>query len=221
MTTFTVIHGAGDSGANWEPVGAELRARGHEMIAPDLPCEDPAAGLREYTETVVDAIGERSEIVLVAHSLGGFTAPLVAARVPVEKIVLIAAMVPSPGETGIEWWANTGHSDEVQPWPDDERELFLQDAPADVAVATLARSRTQTRRVMDEPWPLDAWPDVPTRVLVGRDDRLFPADFQRRVARERLGIEADEIDGGHLLALSEPELVVERFEAYRTAGSIP
>ena len=71
------------------------------------------------------------------------------------------------------------------------------------------------------PQRLAAWPDVPTRVLVGRDDRLFPADFQRRVARERLGIEADEIDGGHLVALSEPELVVERFEAYRTAGSIP
>jgi pimeloyl-ACP methyl ester carboxylesterase len=73
---------------------------------------------------------------------------------------------------------------------------------------------------MTEPWPLDAWPDVPTRVLVGRDDRLFPADFQRRVARERLGIEADEIGGGHLLALSQPELVVERFEAYRTARSM-
>ena len=67
---------------------------------------------------------------------------------------------------------------------------------------------------MTEPWPLTVWPDVPTRVLVGRDDRLFPADFQRRVARERLGIEADEIDGGHLLALSEPELVVGRLEAY-------
>jgi pimeloyl-ACP methyl ester carboxylesterase len=214
MTTFTVIHGAGDSGANWEPVGAELRARGHEMIAPDLPCEDPAAGLREYTETVVDAIGERSEIVLVAHSLGGFTAPLVAARVPVEKIVLIAAMVPRPGETGIEWWANTGHSDEVQPWPDDERELFLQDAPADVAVATLARSRTQTRRVMDEPWPLDAWPDVPTRFLLCREDRCFPAAWLQRVVRDRLRITADEIDGGHMPYVSRPAELAERLIRY-------
>ena len=67
---------------------------------------------------------------------------------------------------------------------------------------------------MTQPWPLDAWPDVPTRVLVGRDDRLFPAGFQRRVARERLGVEVDEIRGGHLLALSEPELLVERLDAY-------
>src|SRR5207249_5811973 len=46
------------------------------------------------------------------------------------------------------------------------------------------------------------WPDVPTQVLAGRDDRLFPVDFQRRVARERLGIEADEIGGGHLVTLA-------------------
>jgi pimeloyl-ACP methyl ester carboxylesterase len=214
MTTFTVIHGAGDTGANWEPVGAELRARGHDMIAPDLPCDDPAAGLREYTDTVVQAIGDRSELVLVAHSLGGFTAPLVAARVPVEKIVLIAAMVPRPGETGIEWWANTGHTDEVQPWPDDERELFLQDVPADVAVATLARSRTQTRRAMDEPWPLDAWPDVPTRFLLCREDRCFPAAWLQRVVRDRLRITPDEIDGGHMPYVSRPAELAERLARY-------
>jgi pimeloyl-ACP methyl ester carboxylesterase len=214
MTTFTVIHGAGDTGANWEPVGAELRARGHEMIAPDLPCDDPAAGLREYTDTVVQAIGDRSELVLVAHSLGGFTAPLVAARVPVEKIVLIAAMVPRPGETGIEWWANTGHTDEVQPWPDDERELFLQDVPTDVAVATLARSRQQTLRVMDEPWPLAAWPDVPTRFLLCREDRCFPPAWLERVVRERLRITPDEIDGGHMPYVSRPAELAERLARY-------
>jgi pimeloyl-ACP methyl ester carboxylesterase len=63
-------------------------------------------------------------------------------------------------------------------------------------------------------WPLAAWPQVPTRVLVGRDDRLFPADFQRRVAEERLGITPDEIPGGHLLALSQPQALVEQFDAY-------
>ena len=74
---------------------------------------------------------------------------------------------------------------------------------------------------MTEPWPLEAWPEVPTRVLIGRDDRLFPADLQRRIARERLGIEADEIEGGHLVALSRPAELVERLEAYRIAESTP
>ncbi len=74
---------------------------------------------------------------------------------------------------------------------------------------------------MSQPWPLTAWPDVPTRVLVGRDDRLFPAAFQRHVARERLGIEANEIDGGHLVALSRPRELVERLETLRQGTSRP
>ena len=68
---------------------------------------------------------------------------------------------------------------------------------------------------LDEPWPLAAWPDVPTRVLAGRHDRMFPLDFQRRVARERLGIEVDEIDGGHMVAMSNPAVLADRLEAYR------
>ena len=52
-------------------------------------------------------------------------------------------------------------------------------------------------------------------MLAGRDDRLFPVDFQRRVARERLGIEADVIDGGHMVSLSHPRELVDRLERYR------
>jgi pimeloyl-ACP methyl ester carboxylesterase len=214
MATYVVIHGAGDAGANWERVGDALRARGHAMIAPDLPCEDPGAGLREYTDTVVEAIGDASDLVLVAHSLGGFTAPLVAARVPVEAIVLVAAMVPAPGETGIEWWANTGHIDETPPWPDDERAVFLHDVAADVAAAALARSRQQTRAVMEEPWPLAAWPDVATRFLICREDRCFPAPWLRRVVRDRLGITPDEIDGGHMPYVSRPAELATRLDAW-------
>jgi pimeloyl-ACP methyl ester carboxylesterase len=68
---------------------------------------------------------------------------------------------------------------------------------------------------LDEPWPLASWPDTPTRVLAGRHDRMFPLDFQRRVARARLGIEAEAIDGGHMVALSNPAALADRLEAYR------
>ena len=80
------------------------------MVAVDLPSDDESAGLSEYADTVLDAIGDRTDLVVVAHSLGGFVAPLVCARVPVELLVLVAGMIPSPGETGAEWWANTGHA---------------------------------------------------------------------------------------------------------------
>jgi pimeloyl-ACP methyl ester carboxylesterase len=73
---------------------------------------------------------------------------------------------------------------------------------------------------MGEPSPLAAWPDVPTWVLLCRDDRLFPAAFVRRVARERLGITPDEIDGGHTPALSRPKELAERLEASAAEASV-
>jgi pimeloyl-ACP methyl ester carboxylesterase len=87
---------------------------------------------------------------------------------------------------------------------------FFHDVPEDLTRAAFARAREEVDRAFEDPWPLDAWPDVPTSGLAGADDRLFPADFQQRVARERLGIELDVIPGGHLVALANPELVAER-----------
>ena len=108
MATYVLIHGAGDTAFYWHLVAPELRERGHEVVAMDLPCDDESAGLSEYTDTVVEAIGDRTELVVVAQSFGAFTAPLVCARVPVELMVLVAGMVPLPGEKGEDWWANTG-----------------------------------------------------------------------------------------------------------------
>ena len=97
---------------------------------------------------------------------------------------------------------------------DDTVALFYQDVPPELASEALRRSRTQSEVRMGEPSPLTRWPDVPTRVLLCRDDRLFPASFLRRVARERLGVVPDEIDGGHTPALSRPTELADRLEAY-------
>src|SRR5882757_5723234 len=99
MATYVLIHGAGSDSWYWHRVVPLLRARGHEVVVPDLPCEDEEAGLAEYTDVVVDAIGDRTDLVLVAQSMAGFTAPLVCARVPVDMMLFVAAMVPSPGES--------------------------------------------------------------------------------------------------------------------------
>ena len=91
------MHGGGGSAWDWHLVASELRQRGHEPVAVDLPSEDESAGWWEYADAVVEAIGSRRDIVVVGHSLGGFTAPLVCARVPVDVLVLVAAMIPAPG----------------------------------------------------------------------------------------------------------------------------
>jgi pimeloyl-ACP methyl ester carboxylesterase len=201
MTLFALIHGAGGTAAQWDPVAAALRGHGHDAVAMDLPCEDDSAGLEAYTDAVVEAIGDRGDVVVVAHSLAGFTAPLVCERVPVDVLILVAGMVPAPGETGIDWWSNTGHTD-LPP------------------VEQPVQPRGQSRTPMLEPWPLAAWPDVPTRFLLCRHDRLLPPDLQRRVARERLGITPDEMDGGHLPALAHPTELVAWLEVFRAEAGV-
>ena len=218
QTTYVLIHGAGDSAWCWHLVAADLRERGHDIVAVDLPSEDESAGLWDYADAVVDAIGERTNLVVVANSLGAFTGPLVCARVPVNLLVLVAGMVPAPGETGNEWWANTGYKSaagEQETQDDDEIAVFYHDVPPELVAEARTKWRGQAETPMREPWPLDAWPDVPTRYLLCRDDRVFPADWTRRMVRERLGITPDEIDGGHCPFLSRPKELVERLEAYR------
>jgi len=215
MATYVLIHGAGDSGWYWHLVEAELRARGHDVVAPDLPADDDSAGLSSYADTVLDAIGDRTGLVVVGQSFGGFTAPLVCDRVATELLVLVAAMIPSPEEPPGDWWANTGYEREVRGQDDDVIATYYHDVPPALATEALSRERAHPSATsMREPWPLAAWPDVPTRFLLCRDDRFFPAGFLRRVAGERLGITPDEIDGGHCVALGHPKELADRLEAY-------
>lgn len=212
MAAYVLIHGAGDSAYHWHLLAPELRARGHDVVAVDLPCEDERAGLREYADAVTTAIGDRTTVILVAQSLGGFTAPLVCARVPVELLVLVAGMVPLPGERGEDWPSNTGYPG---PTAEGEVEIFYNGVPREVVERVLPRGRRQTEAVGRDPWPLERWPDVPTRYLLCLDDRMFPADWMRGVVRERLGLEPDEIQSGHCPALSRPRALAERLETYR------
>jgi pimeloyl-ACP methyl ester carboxylesterase len=214
VATYVLIHGGGDSASCWDLLSAELHGRDHDVVAVDLPCEDESAGLWDYADAVVDAIGDRGDRVVVGHSLGGFTAPLVCARAPVELLVLVAGMVPTPGETGNDWWANTGYERAVSGGEEDEIALYYHDVPRQLAVEAMANWRHQAETPMLEPWPLDEWPETPTRYLLCRDDRVFPAEWARRVVRERLGITPDEIEGGHCPFLSRPRELADRLETY-------
>ncbi|MFG2091041.1 MULTISPECIES: alpha/beta fold hydrolase [unclassified Spirillospora] len=227
MATYALIPGAGGQAWYWHRLVPELRARGHDVVAVDLPAGDDSAGLRAYTDTVVEAIGDRAGVVLVAQSMGGLTAPLVCDRIPVDLLVMLNAMVPVSGESGGAWWDNTGQAQAMAdyaagegravPAEFDPRESFFHDVPPDVTAEAFAQEETpQSATPFAEPWPLREWPSVPTVFLQGRDDRFFPLEFQRRVVRERLGIPVDDMPGGHLVALSRPGELAQRLEAYRT-----
>ncbi|MEU4096074.1 alpha/beta hydrolase [Streptomyces sp. NPDC026673] len=215
-TTFVLVPGAGGGTWYWHLLVPELRRRGHDAVAVDLPTADDSAGLREYADAAVAAAGDRAPLVLVAQSMAGFSAPLACERLGdrLMLLVLVNAMVPAPGETAGGWWAATGQPEarraldlaEGRPVDGEFDPLvtFFHDLPRPVAEAALAQEHRQSDTPFGVPFPLPAWPDVPTRVVVGRDDRLFPAAFQQRVARERLGVEADVLPGGHLVALADP-----------------
>jgi pimeloyl-ACP methyl ester carboxylesterase len=216
MASYVLVPGAGGDDWYWHRLVRALRERGHDAVAVALPAADDSAGWSEYADVIVAAIGDRPEPVLVAQSLAGFSAPLAATRKPIDQIVLLNAMIPEPGETGEAWWSNTGQREAQLEYlatigvtPEeavDDRVLYFHDVPPDVVEEAYRRGDPeQSWTPMTQPWPLDAWPAAPTRVLVGRDDRLFPEAFQRRVARERLGIEAETIPGGHLAPLADPE----------------
>jgi Alpha/beta hydrolase family len=226
MATFGLIHGAGDVGWYWHLVAAELRQRGHEAIAPDLPCDDDTASLFDYADTVVDAIGDRRDLIVVGQSYGGFTAPLVADRLAVEALVLVAGMIPVPGETPADWWDHTGYRQAVQAQAerdggltgsDDPYVAFYHDVPRALAEQALSNERSESDAAYNSPWPLDGWPAVPTRFVLCTQDRFFPAEFMRRVVAERLGIVPDEIGASHCVALSRPHDLADRFDGYARA----
>ena len=215
MATFAFIHGAGDVGWYWHLVESELRERGHATVAPDLPVEDDSAGLSRYAGVVVEAIGDRRDVVVVAQSFGGYVAPIVAERIGAKLIVLVAGMIPSPGESAEQMFAKTGW----QPPRDHAgtRSTFYHDVPAELADEAIQRGRRQSEKPGKEPWPLGRFPDLPIRFVLGQGDRFFTAEWLRRVVEDRLGIVADEIDGGHCLALGHPRELAELLERYVSA----
>jgi len=204
--TYALIPGAGGSAWYWHRVAPLLP----DAIAIDLPADDDSADLNTYADTVVDAVSAVTDpLILVGQSMGAFTAPMVALRVSTAAIVLVNPMVPTAGEAPGQWWAATGHARVVPEF--DPVEDFFYDVPAAVREEAFRQGEPQQSDTpFGQPWPLDRWPDVTTRVIVGSDDRLFPLEFQRRVVRLRLGLEPEVMPGGHLLALSRPEELAER-----------
>jgi pimeloyl-ACP methyl ester carboxylesterase len=214
--SFLLVPGAGGSAWYWHLVLHLL----DDAAAVTLPAADDSAGLAEYADAIVAAGRQLTDITLVAQSMGGFSAPLAVDRLDVRRIVLVNAMVPKPGETAGDWWATTGQGEASRAQAEADRrtvsaefdlgEAFFHDVPEHVTREAFGRDdHAQSDRPFADPWPLAAWPDVPTRVVAGRDDRFFPPDFQRHVAKERLGLDVEEIPGGHLVALSQPAALAE------------
>jgi pimeloyl-ACP methyl ester carboxylesterase len=220
MATFGLVHGAWHGAWCWERLVPPLVARGHRVVAVDLPCEDPDTGCVGYAGVVDATLPRGDDLVLVGHSLGGLTIPLVAARRPVRALVFLCAVLPAFGESIEERLARDGsmyapgyaahagrvrHPDGSTSWTEAGAiEVFYHDCgPAD-ARAAVARLRRQSAAPRRERCPLTAWPPGRRVAIVCREDRAISVDWARRAARERLGVEPIELPGGHSPFLSRP-----------------
>jgi pimeloyl-ACP methyl ester carboxylesterase len=222
VTTFCLVHGAWHGGWCWDRLAPELEARGGKVVAPDLPCEDVDAGVSVYADVVDAALGDAGDVILVGHSLGGATIPLVAARRPVRALVYLCALVPTPGEpisraiadgALLPGFAGSTVKDELGRtyWPDPAAAVhdLFHDAPPAAAVDAAARLRRQARAASREPCPLDELPDMERICVVCRDDRAVSASWSRTAARDLLGVEPVELPGSHSPFLSRPAELAE------------
>jgi pimeloyl-ACP methyl ester carboxylesterase len=221
MATFALVHGICAGAWTWDLVAPHLEAAGHRVVAVDLPCDDPQAKFSDYATVVESALAAvEDEVVLVGHSTGGQTIPLVAARRPVRELVYVCGTVPEPGvsviERGVEWraidpaeWSVPNGDNSFSISPDGFRRHVAPELEPDAAEQAIALLRPQFFTPFTERCPLDALPDVPCRYVLCREDRLVSPDYGRRVASERLGVEPIELPGSHSPMAGRPRELAE------------
>lgn len=225
MTLFALLHGGLHDGSCWDRVAVELARRGHRVVAPDLPVDDDSAGALEWARVAIGAIeGARvgaaspdivDDVVVVAHSLSGLCAPVIATLHPVRRMVFVGGLLPVPGQSFADHLA--ANPDAVSfPEPQEHgsgpfglsweavREGFYHDCPEALGRKAFNELRHQSFTVFIERCPIDRWPDTPSDYVLMRDDRAVGESWARRNAVDRIGARVIELDGGHSPFFARP-----------------
>jgi pimeloyl-ACP methyl ester carboxylesterase len=221
---FVLIHGGQQGPWVFDRLVDSLSKRGYQAVAPEMPAHDASAGAAEYAQLIADSLADvRDGVVLVGHSMGGLTIPLVPQLRPVERLIFVCGAYPEPGRSHFEVkseepgenvssgpsaaWEQPGDF-HVLP-RDAARELFFHDCPPDLQDWALDRLRLQARTPLREKTPLVTWPDVPRTLIIASGDRCIPLDSARRTARRLFPETPIELPGGHCLSLSQPDLLAD------------
>jgi pimeloyl-ACP methyl ester carboxylesterase len=224
VTTFALVHGGWHGAWCWEAVTPLLDARGHNVVAVDLPSDDPNADFDTYADVVCDALGRADDIVVVGHSLGGVIIPLVAARRRVRHLVYVCALIPQIGHSWADQAAaepdmmcpgwNAGLSDpDAQgrtTWVDPALTRTLLYADCDEATAAAATARIRPQAGLGSvPFPLAEFPSVTSTSVYCTEDRMVAPQWAKRTARDRFGADVVELPGSHSPFLSRPRSLVD------------
>jgi len=222
MTTFALIHGAWHGAWCWDPLIPELERRGHRAVAVDLPCDDPAATTMDNAKRVADALaqaGAGEDLVVVGHSLGGLTAPVIPLLRPVRRVVFLCALIPRPGRSYGDVVSSepettkaafnalprhVGEDGSVTFDPAVVGPYFYQACPPETVAWAAPLLRTQVWTTTRETCPLDQWPDCELSSIICTDDEVVTPSWSRRLAHEVLHVAPTELPGGHFPMIAIP-----------------
>ena len=211
MATFVLMHGAWHDPSCWDPLAAELQEGGHEVIAPELPLDDPDAGYRERARPAVEALASvDGPAVVVGHSMSSAYAPIVANEI---DGALLVHLCPSLSPFAAPPEAPTKFRPELQFPPTRPDGTTVWDP--EIAIATIyarlprpaARTLADRLRPMAPPpddFPLAGHPEIPTALVYAAEDEFFEPAWERFMARELLHVDPIEIPGGHFPMAEDP-----------------
>ena len=215
MATFCLVHGAWHGPWCWELVAPKLEARGHTVVAPELPCEDLEATFETYAQVVLGQLGDVAEPILVGHSLGGMTIPLVADRLPDAAMVFVCAYLRLPGRAdGPRQFREGFGADEHDAqgrsrWSREHAFDLYSHVPRDLAEAAVGHLRAQSQAPFRTPYPLAELPRRRSAWIYTTEDEAFRPEWSRWAARELVGVEPVELPGGHFPMYERPLELVE------------
>jgi pimeloyl-ACP methyl ester carboxylesterase len=235
--TVVLVHGAFADASSWSPVVSLLQAEGVPVTAPANPLRGIAAD-SAYIASVFEQIP--GPIVAVGHSYGGAVISNAAARAAnVVGLVFVAAFAPDDGERLGEVAATSkdsilgsiqvashypsadgGQTVEFTVDPARFHEAFAADLPAETAAVLAATQRPVSELGFSEPNGAPAWKDKPSWAVVAKSDKAAGADLTRSMA-ERAGATVTELEGSHVIMLSQPQAVTDVIlEAVAKVGSM-
>jgi len=218
---FVLVHGTTQSPAGWGRLAAALGARGHRVTAIDLPPGRPEWTVGDYAGEAAAQAGEPDgRRVVVGHSGAGVLLPAIADATRASAAVWLGAYVPdlAGGHSMAEDIA--AHRDDIfhPDWlgvdptsdPDLATRFLFHDCDEPTrqwALGTLRLFNPGPAVYQHTPSPLP--PALTTSLILPAGDRTLRSDWMRHAARERLGIQAVEVDAGHCPHVSQPEVVAD------------
>ena len=210
------MHGAWHEPSCWDELTPALKHRGHAVVVPDLPLQDPEAGFDERIRPALDALGDvDGPLAIVGHSQGTAYSSLVAAARPDALLVHLCPRLggfePPPGapemfRQGVPFPEN--RPDGTSAW-DEEVAIKALYGRVPPPRANMLAGRLRPMAMAEGEYPLPAHPDNRTALIYAADDELFEPDWERFMARELLGVEPIEIPGGHFPMAEDPDALAE------------